>query len=156
MVKSRRTKRAVTEVVRNPVSVGNGVVAEQAAGDLAMGGVGKSFVESAQGEDEAIAPRRREGGAMGLGSCGLDSTWSSAPIISTPLKPMYDQFASASKFVEPDRTLNLDSYVGCNYAIWASTPRFSEPRSGRRKKASMCTYMTAMSGSLTTCFAKSC
>jgi hypothetical protein len=67
MVKSRRTRRAVTEVVRNPVSVDNGVVADQAAGDLAMGGAGKSFVESAQGEDEAIAPRRREGGGLGLG-----------------------------------------------------------------------------------------
>src|ERR1700688_448220 len=67
MVKSRRTRRAVTEVVRNPVSVGNGVVAEQATGDLAMGGVGKPFVESAQSDDEAIAPHRREDCGLGLG-----------------------------------------------------------------------------------------
>ena len=55
-------------------------------------------------------------------NCGRDSTWSSCPIVSTPLKPMHDQFAAASKFVEPDRVVNLDKYVNCNYAIWASTP----------------------------------
>ncbi len=55
-------------------------------------------------------------------NCGRDSTWSSSPIVSTPLKPMHDQFVSASKFVEPDRILNLDEYLGCNYVIWASTP----------------------------------
>lgn len=55
-------------------------------------------------------------------NCGRDSTWSSTPIVSTPLKPMHDQFAAASKFIEPDRKLNLDEYGGCNYALWASTP----------------------------------
>ncbi|MGO8868458.1 MAG: hypothetical protein ACLQME_18365 [Alphaproteobacteria bacterium] len=55
-------------------------------------------------------------------NCGRDSTWSSSPIVSTPLKPMHDQFAAASKFVEPDRTLNLDEHIGCNYTVWASTP----------------------------------
>ena len=55
-------------------------------------------------------------------NCGRDSTWSASPIVSTPLKPMHDQFVAASKFIEPDRSLNLDEYVGCNYIIWASTP----------------------------------
>jgi len=55
-------------------------------------------------------------------NCGRDSTWSSKPIISTPLKPMHDQFAAASQYVEPDRALNLDEYAGCNFNIWASTP----------------------------------
>ena len=30
-------------------------------------------------------------------NCGRDSTWSSTPIISTPLKPMHDQFVEPSK-----------------------------------------------------------
>jgi hypothetical protein len=55
-------------------------------------------------------------------NCGRDSTWSTKPIISTPLQPMHDQFAAASKFIEPDRTLNLDEYAGCDYTAWASTP----------------------------------
>jgi len=55
-------------------------------------------------------------------NCGRDSTWSANPIVSTPLKPMQDQFAAASTFVDPDRTLNLDSFNGHHWTIWASTP----------------------------------
>jgi hypothetical protein len=58
------------------------------------------------------------------GNCGCDSTWSSRHIVSTPLKPLYDQFAKNTQYKEPDRTLNLDldKYSGCDYEIWASTP----------------------------------
>ncbi len=55
-------------------------------------------------------------------NCGRDSTWSSMPIVSTPLKPLHDQFPHADDFKEPNRTLNLDKYAGCNYIVWASTP----------------------------------
>lgn len=56
------------------------------------------------------------------GNCGRDSTWSSRPIVSTPLKPLHDTFASTLKYETPNRTLNLDNYPGCNYTVWASTP----------------------------------
>ena len=41
---------------------------------------------------------------------------------STPLKPLYDQFAGESPFVDVERTLNIDDYPGAGFAIWASTP----------------------------------
>lgn len=56
------------------------------------------------------------------GNCGRDSTWSKEPIISTPLKPLHDNFAKTLKYVIPDRQLNLDDFPGCSYTIWASTP----------------------------------
>ena len=56
------------------------------------------------------------------GNCGWDSTWSSKPIVSTPLKPLHDQLAKSVSFEKPDRKLNLDNYAGCDYTIWASTP----------------------------------
>jgi hypothetical protein len=56
------------------------------------------------------------------GNCGSDSTWSSGHVVSTPLKPLHDQLAKSTRFEEPDRTLNLDEYSGCDYTIWASTP----------------------------------
>jgi hypothetical protein len=56
------------------------------------------------------------------GNCGRDSTWSQKPIISTPLKSLHDQFAKNLKYETPARSLNLDSYDGCSYTIWASTP----------------------------------
>jgi hypothetical protein len=56
------------------------------------------------------------------GNCGRDSTWSTKPIVSTPLKPLHDQFAMSLKYIKPDRSLNLDDYKGCKYTIWASTP----------------------------------
>jgi hypothetical protein len=68
--------------------------------------------------DFATRPHRKHFCA----NCGRDSTWSKQPIISTPLKPMHDQFVDASKFASPDRKLNLDDYAGCDYTIWASSP----------------------------------
>lgn len=55
-------------------------------------------------------------------NCGRDSTWSKEPIISTPLKPLHDQFAKNLKYESPDRVLDLDKYDGCDYSVWASTP----------------------------------
>ena len=56
------------------------------------------------------------------GNCGRDSTWSRAPIVSTPLKPLHDQYVDSLQYEAPPRTLNLDEYTGCNYTVWASTP----------------------------------
>lgn len=56
------------------------------------------------------------------GNCGRDNTWSTGPIVSTPLKPLHDRYAKNQKYEEPDRVLDLDAYPGCNYAVWASTP----------------------------------
>ncbi len=56
------------------------------------------------------------------GNCGRDSTWSKQPIVSTPLKPLHDQFAKNLKYESPDRSLNLDDYAQCSYTVWASTP----------------------------------
>ena len=55
-------------------------------------------------------------------NCGRDSTWSAEPIVSTPLKPLHDQFTSNTAFEIPQRSVNLDELVGCNYALYASTP----------------------------------
>lgn len=55
-------------------------------------------------------------------SCGRDSTWSRTPIVSTPLKPLHDRLMKHAGFEKPDRRLDLDSYAGCDYSIWASTP----------------------------------
>jgi hypothetical protein len=68
--------------------------------------------------DFAVRPHRKHFCA----NCGRDSTWSKKPIISTPLKPMHDQFVDASKFTTPDRKLNLDDYAGCDFTVWASSP----------------------------------
>lgn len=56
------------------------------------------------------------------GNCGRDSTWSKTPIVSTPLKPMHDQFSKTLKYETPNRSLDLDNHLGCSYTIWASTP----------------------------------
>jgi hypothetical protein len=56
------------------------------------------------------------------GNCGRDSTWSSEPIVSTPLKPLHDRYAKTLRYETPDRALNLDEYAGCSYTVWASTP----------------------------------
>lgn len=55
-------------------------------------------------------------------NCGRDSTWSSKPIVSTPLKPLHDGFAKTLTYETPDRKIDLDEYKGCSYSIWASTP----------------------------------
>jgi hypothetical protein len=56
------------------------------------------------------------------GNCGWDSTWSKEPIVSTPLKPLHDQYAKTLRYETPSRTLNLDDYAGCSFTVWASTP----------------------------------
>jgi hypothetical protein len=56
------------------------------------------------------------------GNCGRDSTWSKKPIVSTPLKPLHDNFAKNLTYETPSRLLNLDEYKGCSYTVWASTP----------------------------------
>lgn len=66
----------------------------------------------------ALKPHRKHF----CGNCGRDSTWSKQPIVSTPLKPLHDQFAAAASFLEPARELNLDDYRHCTFMIWASTP----------------------------------
>ena len=55
-------------------------------------------------------------------NCGRDSIISKAKIVSTPLKPLHDTFMTAVGFEMPERTINLDEYPDCNYALWASTP----------------------------------
>ena len=54
---ANEARGAIAELVRNPIPASNGVNTEQSAGDLAVCGAGKPSVESAQGEDETIAPR---------------------------------------------------------------------------------------------------
>jgi len=56
------------------------------------------------------------------GNCGNDSIWSSEPIVSTPLKPLHDQFSNSNSYIYPDRALNLDDYSGLAFEMWASTP----------------------------------
>lgn len=56
------------------------------------------------------------------GNCGRDSTWSKEAIVSTPLKPIHDQFSSASKFITPDNHIDIDKYPDCQFVIWSSTP----------------------------------
>ena len=56
------------------------------------------------------------------GNCGNDSIWSHGKIVSTPLKPLHDQFNSSNQYVVPERTLSLDVYSGLNFEIWSSTP----------------------------------
>ncbi len=68
--------------------------------------------------DFAINPHKKHF----CGNCGNDSIWSSEPIVSTPLKPLHDQFNNSNKYVSPERTLNLDDYSGLKFELWASTP----------------------------------
>ena len=56
------------------------------------------------------------------GNCGDDSIWSSGSIVSTPLKPLHDQFNNSNTYVVPDRVLDLDKYDGHRFDAWASTP----------------------------------
>jgi hypothetical protein len=56
------------------------------------------------------------------GNCGRDNTWSRDPIASTPLKPLYDQFARGMICVDADGVLNLDDYPDSDFTVWASTP----------------------------------
>lgn len=56
------------------------------------------------------------------GNCGNDSVISSEKIVSTPLKPLHDQFNNSNTYVTSDRSLNLDDYKGYHFEIWSSTP----------------------------------
>lgn len=56
------------------------------------------------------------------GNCGNDSVWSEGKIVSTPLKPLHDQFNNSNTYVVPERRLNLDEYEGREFEIWSSTP----------------------------------
>lgn len=56
------------------------------------------------------------------GNCGKDNTWSSVEMASTPLKPLYDLFPYASKFIASTKTLDLDEYTDYKFQVWASTP----------------------------------
>lgn len=56
------------------------------------------------------------------GNCGNDSIWSKQKIVSTPLKPLHDQFHRSNEYIVPDRYLDLDQYSGFDFDIWSSTP----------------------------------
>lgn len=56
------------------------------------------------------------------GNCGNDSIWSREKIVSTPLKPLHDQFNHSNTYVTPDRKLNLDDFPDQHYEVWSSTP----------------------------------
>jgi len=56
------------------------------------------------------------------GNCGNDSVWSDGKIVSTPLKPLHDQFSNSNTYVVPDRELDLDEYSGLQFELWPSTP----------------------------------
>jgi len=56
------------------------------------------------------------------GNCGSDSVWSERKIVSTPLKPLHDQFNNSNTYVVPDRSINLDDYEGREFELWSSTP----------------------------------
>jgi hypothetical protein len=56
------------------------------------------------------------------GNCGNDSIWSKGKIVSTPLKPLHDQFNNSNCYIDAERTINLDEYPGCHFDLWSSTP----------------------------------
>ena len=58
------------------------------------------------------------------GNCGSDSIWSKSPIISTPLKPIHDQFSQSNTYISVEKEINMDleMYKNLHYEIWASTP----------------------------------
>lgn len=56
------------------------------------------------------------------GNCGNDSVWSKGKIVSTPLKPLHDQFHRSNEYIVPDRVLDLADYKGLDFDLWSSTP----------------------------------
>lgn len=56
------------------------------------------------------------------GNCGNDSIWTRKPIVSTPLKPLHDQFSNSNTYLTLDRSINLDEYKGLKFELWPSTP----------------------------------
>ncbi|KPW82221.1 MULTISPECIES: hypothetical protein [Pseudomonas] len=56
------------------------------------------------------------------GNCGNDSVWSDGKIVSTPLKPLHDQFNNSNEYIIPDRVLDMDDYRDLHFELWSSTP----------------------------------
>jgi hypothetical protein len=56
------------------------------------------------------------------GNCGNDSIKSKGKIVSTPLKPLHDQFNNSNQYLVPERELELDDYAGLHFDLWPSTP----------------------------------
>jgi len=57
------------------------------------------------------------------GNCGRDNTWTTAPSISNPLKPLHDHFSGAWQYLDVNRVLNIDrDHPRAEFALWASTP----------------------------------
>lgn len=56
------------------------------------------------------------------GNCGNDSVRSEGKIVSTPLKPLHDQFNNSNTYITPDRAINLDDYPDKEFELWSSTP----------------------------------
>jgi hypothetical protein len=68
--------------------------------------------------DFARKPHRKHSCA----NCGRDSTWTRAPIVSTPLKPIYDQLVQHRGFEQSALALDLDDFDDCDFSVWPSTP----------------------------------
>jgi hypothetical protein len=56
------------------------------------------------------------------GNCGNDSVWSSKKIVSTPLKPLHDQFNNSNTYIVPERRLDMSEYRNHRFEMWSSTP----------------------------------
>ncbi|MDZ7969704.1 MAG: hypothetical protein RM368_32975 [Nostoc sp. DedSLP03] len=56
------------------------------------------------------------------GNCGVDSNWSSRPIISSPIYELAANLSKNTEFINSERTLDLSQYQGCQFKLWASTP----------------------------------
>lgn len=68
--------------------------------------------------DFATTPHRKHFCA----NCGNDSNWSKRPIVSNPLKIIFDNLTKNKGFITPDRQINLDDFPGHKVEIWSSTP----------------------------------
>ncbi|MFK8067143.1 MAG: hypothetical protein AB8D52_02765 [Gammaproteobacteria bacterium] len=55
------------------------------------------------------------------GNCGNDNVWTKDKAISTPLKPLHDQFNKSNSII-PDTELCLDQYENHKFDLWVSTP----------------------------------
>jgi len=56
------------------------------------------------------------------GNCGNDSVISAGKIISTPLRPLHDQYHRANEYVTSTEALDIDDYPGHHFDIWPSVP----------------------------------
>ena len=65
--------------------------------------------------------------------------------MSTPLKPLHDQYTDSLRYERPDRALNLDDYKGCGLdTIWASTPAVLWTAKRPQELGFTCTFMTGL------------